>query len=85
MNYICTKPNRSPRAPVWVELGTVPVSCSLRQIKSFFHQVLADEEVNHREDYRHDEPRYEHSVEVHESVWGVLKIYEQREHGSSAR
>ena len=55
----------------------------LRQIKSVFHKILADEEVDHREDHRHNEARYKHSVEVHESVCAVLQIDEQREHYSS--
>ena len=55
----------------------------LRQIKSVFHKILADEEVDHREDHCHNESRYENSVEVHESVCIVLQIDEQREQSSS--
>ena len=55
----------------------------LRQIKSVFHKILADEEVDQREDHCHNESRYENSVEVHESVCIVLKIDKQREKCSS--
>ena len=51
----------------------------LCEIKSVFHKILADEEVDRREDHCQDESRYKYSVEVHETVRGVLQIYEQRE------
>lgn len=52
--------------------GLSPFGFPSRQIKFVFHQIFADEEVDHREDHRQDEARYEDSVEIHESIRAVL-------------